>query len=95
MAPAGKKGALQELLHRVKWDAQFARSMFAVGYYDRVAREERVVPFASISIDPGGRSFTLVDADEVAAQIPLHRVRTVYQDGRVIWRRQPREQPTS
>jgi uncharacterized protein (UPF0248 family) len=78
---------LQELLHRIKWDATFSKGRFALGYYDRVAHEERVVPFTSISMDAGNGSFLVHDEDGIVAHIPLHRVRTVYKDDVVIWRR--------
>lgn len=78
---------IQELLHRITWDAEFGKGEFALGYYDRVVRQERIVRFASIHIDPGGGSFSFHDADGIVAHIPLHRVRTVYKDGVVIWQR--------
>jgi uncharacterized protein (UPF0248 family) len=76
---------LQDLLHRIKWDPEFGKGSFALGYYDRVAHEETVVPVASISFDPQWPGTFLISGDEV--RIPLHRVRTVYKDGVVIWRR--------
>lgn len=78
---------LQELLHRITWDAEFASGEFALGYHDRVDHQERVVPFASIRIDPGRGSFSVRDENGIVAHIPLHRVRTVYKDGVVIWQR--------
>jgi uncharacterized protein (UPF0248 family) len=78
---------LHELLHRIKWDAEFGRGSFALGYHDRVLGRERVVPFASIVIDSGAFSFSFSDEEGLVAHIPLHRVRTVYKDGVVIWQR--------
>ena len=77
---------IEQLLHRIKWDAEFGKGAFAIGYYDRVAHAERIVPFASIDLRPGEASFSF-DEDGIAAHIPLHRVRTVYKDGAVIWQR--------
>jgi uncharacterized protein (UPF0248 family) len=76
---------LQHLLHRIEWDAEFGKGEFALGYYDRVVRQEKVVPLASISVEAGGLS--LIDEDGSVAHIPLHRVRTVYKDGAIIWQR--------
>jgi uncharacterized protein (UPF0248 family) len=79
---------LHELLHRIKWDVEFGKAEFALGYYDRVAHEEKIVPFVSISFDPERPStFSFQDEDEIVRHIPLHRVRAVYKDGVVIWRR--------
>jgi hypothetical protein len=32
---------LQDLLHRIKWDLEFGRGEFALGYYDRVVHQEK------------------------------------------------------
>jgi uncharacterized protein (UPF0248 family) len=79
---------LQDLMHRMQWDADFGRGVFSLGYYDRVARQERIVPYASVRLDPE-RPDTLSVGDEegMVRHIPLHRVRTVYKDGVVIWQR--------
>ena len=83
---------IHELLHRIRWDPEFGKGRFALGYYDRVAGEGRVVPFASIIIDPNQPGFFAIeDIDGVLRHIPLHRVRTVYKDGSVIWKRPPLE----
>jgi uncharacterized protein (UPF0248 family) len=79
---------IQELLHRIKWDAGFGSGSFAIGYYDRVAHEEEVVPFVSISFDPQRPdTFSFADENGLVHHVPLHRVRTVYKDGAVIWQR--------
>ena len=82
---------LQDLLHRIRWDSKFAQGVFALGYVDRVAHEERVVPLTTVTFDsqsPG--MFSVQDDEGVASQIPLHWVRTVYKDGKVIWHRSSR-----
>ena len=85
---------LQDLLHRIKWDAEFAQGEFALSYSDRVAHQDITVPFASITMDQGAVSFAVHDEDGVVAHIPLHRVRAVYKNGVAIWRRPgPRENP--
>jgi uncharacterized protein (UPF0248 family) len=81
---------LHELLHRIKWDAEFGRGTFALAYDDRLALQARIVPFASIAIDPGGFSFFFSDEDGVVAHIPLHRGRAVYKEDAIIWQRRVR-----
>lgn len=79
---------LEDLLDRIKWDHVFGKGTFALGYHDRVAHEERVVPFEDVTMErdqPG--SFVVQDQDGVAVRIPLHRVRKVYKDGVIIWQR--------
>jgi uncharacterized protein (UPF0248 family) len=78
---------LGQLLDRITWDADFGRGRFALGYYDRVAGKERVVPFDEVKRDRDRQTLTLLDDTGMAVHIPLHRVRTVYRDGIVIWER--------
>jgi uncharacterized protein (UPF0248 family) len=79
---------LEDLLDRIRWDTEFAKGVFALGFLDRVAGVEQVVPFRSVSFDPHRRSmFSFEDENGVVRHIPFHRVRTVYKDGDVIWRR--------
>jgi uncharacterized protein (UPF0248 family) len=78
---------LHRLLDRIKWDSGFGRGAFAVAYLDRVAGEERIVPFAAITVERDAPTLSFEDKDGVRRRIPLHRVRRVYQDGRIIWER--------
>jgi uncharacterized protein (UPF0248 family) len=82
---------LEHLLNRIRWDADFGRGTFALGYSDRVAATEVTVPFTSAQFDPERPgAFSVEDADGTVHFIPLHRVRTVSKDGIVIWRRAAR-----
>jgi uncharacterized protein (UPF0248 family) len=80
--------SLQELLNRIKWDAEFGKAEFALGYYDRIVHDEIIVPFVSVSFDPQRpATFSFQDEHGIVRHIPLHRVRAVYKDNVVIWRR--------
>lgn len=82
---------LHELLHRIRWDDEFGRGDFALGYYDRVLDKEIAIPFSSVALDTSGRpALSFTDPDGITERIPLHRVRTVYKNGQVIWKRPPR-----
>jgi uncharacterized protein (UPF0248 family) len=79
---------IQDLLHRIRWDAEFAKGDFEVGYYDRV--EDRVVrvPFQRVHFDKGEHfAFEAVQDDGTVHTVPLHRVREVWRDGDLIWHR--------
>ena len=79
---------LEDLLNRIRWDAEFASGTFALGYVDRIAGREEIVPFSSARFDPQHRGmFSVQDQDGTVHHIPLHRVRAVYKDGVVIWQR--------
>jgi uncharacterized protein (UPF0248 family) len=79
---------LHELLHRIKWDVEFGKGEFALGYCDRVVHATNIISFASISLDSQRPdTFSFHDENGIVHHIPLHRVRTVYKNGVVIWQR--------
>jgi uncharacterized protein (UPF0248 family) len=79
---------IHELINRIRWDAEFARASFTVGYYDRVKRAVVRVPFARLAFDADDHSaFIALDEDGAAHRVPYHRVREVTRDGELIWRR--------
>jgi len=82
---------IHELLNRIRWDTEFARGNFELGYFDRVEERTVVVPFVEVSFprdDP--RAFQLVNEEGRIYRVPFHRVREVYKDGQRIWHR-PKE----
>jgi uncharacterized protein (UPF0248 family) len=79
---------LDRLLHRIRWDREFGRGRFALAYYDRVLAADTIVDFSSVTFDAQRPdTFTFTDPEGVAHHIPLHRVRTVYRNGEIIWSR--------
>jgi uncharacterized protein (UPF0248 family) len=79
---------IRELLNRIRWDPEFARGNFELGYYDRA--EDRIipVPFAEVSFPAESpQTFQLTDAQGRSHRIPFHRVREVYRDSQRIWNR--------
>ena len=81
---------IRELLNRIRWDADFARGEFELGYFDRVERRVIVVPFRDINFPTDAPEvFQLVDREGQVHRIPLHRVREMRKDGQRIWHRFP------
>lgn len=79
---------IQKLLSRIRWDADFSRGHFELGYFDRVEDRVIIVPFQTVEFPPEDpRAFRLVDAEGRFHRVPLHRVREVYKDGQCIWHR--------
>jgi len=79
---------IQKLLSRIRWDADFSRGRFELGYFDRVEGRLILVPFQDVEFPPEDpRAFRLVDAEGCSHRVPFHRVREVYKDGQCIWRR--------
>jgi uncharacterized protein (UPF0248 family) len=80
---------IRELLNRIRWDPEFGRGNFTVGYYDRLQQRIMLVPLVEVRFDPlDHSSFQLTDASGEPLAIPLHRVREVYRNGELIWRRE-------
>lgn len=79
---------IQNLLNRIRWDKKFAASDFSVGYFDRVANEIIRVPFTTLRMNPENHNqLQLTDEEGVVHSIPLHRIREVLRNGKLIWRR--------
>lgn len=79
---------IHDLLDRIRWDPEFGHARFELGYHDRVKHCVVRVPLARIAFEPGNRfSFTAIEADGSAHDVPLHRVREVFRNGALIWQR--------
>ena len=79
---------IHELLSRIRWDREFARGSFQLGYYDRAEARVILVPFAGVSFPADSpKAFEIADAEGQAHRIPFHRVREVYRDSQLIWHR--------
>lgn len=79
---------IHALLARIHWDCDFGRGRFTIGYWDRIARSIVRVPPARIQFDPADRArLPAIEPDGSVHEVPLHRVREVWRDGRLIWQR--------
>jgi uncharacterized protein (UPF0248 family) len=84
---------IHELLARIRWDAEFAKSRFVIGYLDHVADKVLHVDLREIAWDADNPSFfDLTGEDGTSHSIPFHRVREVWRDGVLIWERHPAEE---
>ena len=62
-----------------------------IGYWDHVGRAEVKVSFERIHFEPGEHAvFEVVEEDGSVHTVPLHRVRSVWRDGELIWHRETR-----
>ena len=83
---------IHELLNRIRWDPEFARGNFQLGYYDRTEDRVVLVPFQDVSFRPESpQSFQISDSEGRTHHVPFHRVREVYRDSQRIWHRPRRE----
>jgi uncharacterized protein (UPF0248 family) len=80
---------IRALLDRIRWDREYGRGEFAIGYFDRIEGRIIVVPLGKVQFDPDDHfSFQLADAALEPLSIPLHRVCEVYRNGELIWQRE-------
>ena len=79
---------IRELLNRIRWDAGFAEADFKIGYYDRLEDDIVVVPLNRLLFEPDNRFSVGVYTDSGELhRVPLHRIRQVYRNGKLIWER--------
>jgi len=80
---------LHELLNRIHWDPEFGRGEFRIGYLDHVAHELVYVPLNGVQRAPDSHfCFEVTDEEGIAHSVPYHRVKEVWKDGVLIWRRE-------
>jgi len=80
---------IQDLLHRIRWDPEFSHGEFVIGYHDRIKCEIILVPFLEVTFPQDAPSvFELIDSEGQTHTIPLHRVKSVYKNGELIWHRE-------
>lgn len=78
----------QDILNQIRWDERLATDSFVVGYYDRVEDQIIRVAFKEIRFPEDHHfQFEIIDEEGELLSIPYHRVREVYQNGQLIWRR--------
>lgn len=79
---------IHELLSRIRWDKEFGRGCFEIGYFDRFEKVVHRVALQEVAFPEDERhTFEVVDESGLARRIPFHRVREVVKDGQVIWQR--------
>ena len=79
---------IHELLSRIRWDSEFAKGNFQLGYYDRSEDRIIVVPLKEVTFPADSpQTFQLADPDGQIHRIPFHRVREVHKDFQRIWHR--------
>jgi uncharacterized protein (UPF0248 family) len=79
---------IHEVLSRIRWDAEFGRGNFEIGYLDRFENRIVIVPLSEVRFpEDESNAFEIIGGDGTAHRIPFHRVREVHKDGQVIWQR--------
>ena len=80
---------IHELLSRIRWDPNWQNSRFEIAYHDRIRDELIRVPLQELHFPrDDGFDFQLLDEEGGLHNIPLHRIKDVYRDGKRIWHRE-------
>lgn len=80
--------SIVDLLNRIRWDREFAKGKFVIGYEDHMVDHYVYVPFKELRFEEGDHfSFQLKNEKGELVTIPFHRVREVRKDNAVIWQR--------
>lgn len=79
---------IHELLNRIRWDSEFAKGDFQLGYYDRAGDCVVLVSLKEVTFPADSpHTFQLTDLEGQGHRVPFHRVREVYKDSQRIWHR--------
>lgn len=79
---------IQDLLNRIRWDEEFGRAEFRIGYYDRIEHGIVLKALADIKFPKDSHGvFEWEDSEGETHTVPLHRIKAVYRNGELIWRR--------
>lgn len=79
---------IHELLSRIRWDEAFGKGDFEVAYVERGQDALERVSLENVEFEKGNTfSFTILGRDKLYHDIPFHRVREVYKNGELIWKR--------
>jgi uncharacterized protein (UPF0248 family) len=80
--------SIVDLLNRIRWDREFAKGAFVIGYEDHMLDHYVYVPFKELRFEEGDHfSFGLRNERGELVTIPFHRVREVRKDNEIIWQR--------
>lgn len=84
----GKMIPIHKLLSRIRWDKDFGKGSFEIGYYDRLEDKILRIPLRDIYFEEGDHYFIcVIDQHHELHHVPLHRIKAVYRNGEIIWRR--------
>lgn len=79
---------IQDLLNRIRWDSEFGNAEFRIGYYDRMLDDILLKSLGEIEFPKNSHNvFEWTDLEGEIHTVPLHRIKEVYRNGELIWRR--------
>ena len=77
--------SINDLLNKIKWDEREHPEDYMLYYYDRVEDTLKEIPLTRVEIEEGFMK-TRINGKDVS--IPLHRIKEVKKQGKLVWKRQ-------
>ncbi len=75
-----------DLLNKIKWDQNLNPEEYTIIYLDRINNTKKEIKFDKIK---NFNNLTLIlESEEKEIEIPLHRIREVKKQGKIIWKRE-------
>lgn len=71
-----------DLLNKIRWDKNLKLEEYTIVYFDRIAETRFEVPLTAISRKG---NFFIINRNGQEVNIPLHRIRQVKRNGKVVW----------
>jgi len=72
-----------DILNKIRWDSSESPEKTFIFYLDRISGKLVRVPF--LSIKEIGKSFVTIEKDGKEVEIPIHRIKEIRRDGKLIW----------
>lgn len=80
--------SIVDLFNRIRWDKEFGKGEFVIGYENHRMDHYLYVPLEEIIFEEGEHfSFQLKNEMGESVTIPFHRVREVLKNNELIWQR--------
>lgn len=77
---------IKDFLNKIKWDKRLKPEEYSIFYMDRVENKLIEIKYNDIKRIEG--TFMIIDKDLEEVNIPLHRIREVRRNKKLVWKRE-------
>lgn len=78
-----------EILNKIKWDKNENPSLYSVFIYDRILKKNTEIKYTDIR--DIGKVFMKIERNGELTEIPLHRIRKITKEGKIVWQRKGKD----
>ncbi len=76
---------IKDLINKIKWNKNLNPDDYTLIYIDRIDKNKKKMNFTDIEKIEG--SFLMLTKEDKEVNIPLHRIREVRKQGKLVWKR--------